>query len=183
VANRHALLIGVPHYDDDEFNEPRLADAVRSDLAAMRAALDQSGYAVTECGTVDAERGGATRNRIIGAIKTACANAPDGGVLLIYFSGHGVAVGGQDYLVPADVYRTDGQPDTDSMVPVIPLSSLAACHARLVVFFVDACRDDSSQEQPSAERSLRARDGLGRRAGLPVRRDRQRLHPGPRSGA
>ena len=49
MATRHALLIGVPHYDDDDFNEPRLADAVRSDVAAMRAALDQSGYAITDC--------------------------------------------------------------------------------------------------------------------------------------
>ena len=57
MANRHALLIGVPHYDDDDFNEPRLADAVRSDVAAMRAALKQSHYLIEECPTPGAEGG------------------------------------------------------------------------------------------------------------------------------
>jgi hypothetical protein len=39
VSNRHALLIGVPRYDHDEFNAPRLEAAVRCDIDAMRAAL------------------------------------------------------------------------------------------------------------------------------------------------
>jgi hypothetical protein len=153
VANRHALLIGVPDYDDDDFNEPRLANAVRSDVAAMRAALEQSGYEkITECGTADAERGGATPNRIKQSIEAACANVPPGGVLLIYFSGHGLTVDGRDYLVATDSYRPRGgrqagqplpSPAVDTMVPVVPeLHVLAACRAALVVFFVDACRNE-----------------------------------------
>ena len=92
MANRHALLIGVPRYDDEEFNDERLEAAVRSDIAAMRAALVQSDYTITECGIGNADRGGATLSRINRAIEEACAKAPAGGVLLIYFSGHGVTV-------------------------------------------------------------------------------------------
>jgi hypothetical protein len=171
VRNRHALVIGVPCYDDDDFNtDPRLADAVRCDVAAMRAALEPSGYAITECGTTDADRGGATLNRINQAIEDACLTAPAGGVLLIYFSGHGVTVGGRDYLVPSDAYRPKSRvsarprpgdrpgpspaavPAVRSLVPVVPDPDvLADCRARLVVVFVDACRNDQAGVVPSAE--------------------------------
>jgi hypothetical protein len=179
VTNRHALVIGVPRYDDDDFNtDSRLADAVRCDVAAMRAALEPSGYAITECGTTDADRGEATLNRINQAIEDACLTAPPGGVLLIYFSGHGVTVGGRDYLLPSDAYRPrsrpsarpqpEGRPDLSparpiaapfseppavrSLVPVVPeLDVLADCRARLVAVFVDACRNDQAGAQPSAE--------------------------------
>ena len=69
MGNRHALLIGVPRYDDEEFNLERLEAAVRCDIAAMRAALDQSDYTITECGIGNAERGGATLSRINHAIE------------------------------------------------------------------------------------------------------------------
>jgi hypothetical protein len=141
VANRHALLIGVPHYEDPEFDDDRLAAAVKADISTMRTALDQSGYDVADCGM--GESGGeATPTRIRRAIRKACADVPAGGVLFIYFSGHGVTVNGEDFLVPTDAYRADIWSDLNSLVPVIPAESLATCRASLVVFFVDACRTD-----------------------------------------
>jgi hypothetical protein len=145
VSNRQALLIGVPRYEDPEFEDARLGAAVMADIAAMRVALEQSGYEITDSGTNEAH-GEATPTRMRRAIRTACANAPVGGVLLIYFSGHGVSIDGRDYLVPSDAYRADVRSDADSLVPVIPAESLAACKASLVVFFVDACRTDPAQE-------------------------------------
>ena len=174
MAERHAVLIGVPRYDDDEFNDRRLANAVHADVSAMRAALAQSGYAITECGTEDAAHGEATLNRINQAIEEACANTPVGGVLLIYFSGHGVTIGRTDYLVPRDAYRSKpprpgtGQDGTDrsaarvpaalnerSLVRLVPDPKVfEECRARLVVFFTDACRNDpASDEQFSASRA------------------------------
>ena len=152
MATRHALLIGVPCYEDPEFEDARLAAAVTADIAAMRAALEPSGYEVADCG-IDETRGEATRTRIRRAIKAACASAPVGGVLLIYYSGHGLRVDGQDYLVPTDAYRADVKSDVDSLVPVIPTDSLAACQASLVVFLVDACRTDPEQDEVANPRS------------------------------
>ena len=157
MVNRHALLIGVPRYDDAAFNDERLGAAVASDVRTMRVALEQSHYEIADCGPDEAERGGATLNRITQAIEEACASAPSGGVLLIYFSGHGVTVGGRDYLVPSDAYRPRGNragvsqpaslPAIRSLVPVVPhLDVLASCRAALVVFFVDACRHDPAQD-------------------------------------
>jgi len=151
VANRQALLIGVPHYEDPEFDDARLGAAVAADIVAIRAALEQSGYDITDCG-IDEARGEATPTRIRRAIKTACADAPVGGVLVIYFSGHGVTISGHDYLVPTDAYRADVRSDVNSLVPVIPAESLAACRASLVVFFVDACRTDPAQEDAAGSR-------------------------------
>jgi len=152
VTNRHALLIGVPHYEDPEFDDARLGAAVTADIAGMHAALDPSGYDITDCGMGEG-RGEATPTRIRRAIKTACADVPAGDVLLIYFSGHGETINGQDYLVPTDAYRADVRSDVASLVPVIPTESLAACRASLVVFFVDACRNDPAQEEATEPRS------------------------------
>jgi hypothetical protein len=162
VANRHALLIGVPRYDLGELNDPRLADAVRCDIDAMRTALRQSDYKITECGMSDSGRGQASLNHINQAIEEACANVPAGGVLLVYFSGHGIAEAGTDYLVPSDAYlpgggRSADRPSLRSLVKVIPPDEvLRDCRARLVVFFVDACRNESAigkwaESRPSVE--------------------------------
>jgi hypothetical protein len=148
VAERRALLIGVPHCDDVTFDD--MGAVVQSDVRAMRDALAPSGFDVVECGIDDAH-GGASPNRINKAIKTASADVPEGGVLLIYFSGHGVTIDGQDYLVPSDAYRTDDGLVADSLVPLIPASSIAACRARVVIFFVDACRNDPTEARPAGK--------------------------------
>ena len=125
MVNRHALLIGVPRYDRDEFNDPRLDAAVHRDIDAMRAALKQSDYKFTECGLADSEAGQASLNHVNQAIEEACANAPVDSVLLVYFSGHGFTEAGTDYLVPSDAYlpgggRSAGRPSLRSLVRVIP---------------------------------------------------------------
>lgn len=163
MSDRHALLIGVPRYDDDRLNDDvRLADAVRSDIKAMREALEASGYLVSECGL--REEGGATLSRIRGAIEKACAAVPADGVLVVFFSGHGIAIDGVDYLVPSDAYRKraaassgEQRPRSGPTRPPLARSGLLRvvpdeenddflrdCQARLVVFIVDACRDEES---------------------------------------
>jgi Caspase domain len=155
VSNRNALLIGVPRYDQDDFNAPRLDAAVRCDIDAMRAALKQSDYLITECGT-EASSDQASLNRINQKIEEACASAPAGSVLLVYFSGHGLSEAGTDYLVPSDAYlqggnRAPGRPSLRSLVKVVPPDEvLRDCRASLVVFFVDACRNESDTDAPDA---------------------------------
>jgi hypothetical protein len=162
MSSRHALLIGVPRYDDVHLNaDPHLGDAVRNDVAAMRTALKASGYEkIAECGVGNGDAENASPSRIRRAIEEACATVPDGGVLLLYFSGHGVTEDGVDYLIPSDAWRRTRQPGADDAelpplqgaLPVVPDDYvLASCRARLVVFFVDACRDDQSSIQPVAE--------------------------------
>ncbi|MEV6482816.1 caspase family protein [Streptomyces sp. NPDC051576] len=134
VTQRQALLIGVPQCDDATFSP--ISQVVRNDLEKMRSALTLSSYSVDSIGEDTLDPSG---NRIRAAIRKACAGAPEGSVLLLYFSGHGVSIDGVDYLVPSDAFREGGELILDSLVPVIP--DLSHCQAKLVVFFVDACRD------------------------------------------
>ncbi|MBN6055206.1 caspase family protein, partial [Nonomuraea sp. RK-328] len=118
----------------------------------MRQALEQSGYAEVE--TFGVEQGEEpTANRIRKRIRRACEAVPEGGVLLLYFSGHGISVDGADYLVPSDAERERGAaaPAVPELVPVVP-ADLERCRARLVVFFVDACRDDPARDHDPAVR-------------------------------
>jgi hypothetical protein len=132
---------GVPTCDDDRFSD--IGDVVRTDVQSMRRALEPSGYSVTTIGVEDGSPE-PTRTRIGRAIRSACRQVPRDGVLLIYFSGHGVTVDGHDFLVPSDADRDGDAHDPQTLVPVIP-EDLTDCRARLVVFFVDACRDDPAQ--------------------------------------
>ncbi|WP_422769062.1 HD domain-containing protein [Plantactinospora sp. WMMC1484] len=140
MAGRAALLVGVPSYDNDLFET--MPHVIAADMRRMTEALVQSGYTIARCGT---EQGGvaATFNGITGAMKQAFREAPEGGVLVVYYSGHGVVVDGRSYLVPKDAYGGPKGPDPESLVPLVP-RGLDECRAKLVVFFVDACRNNLS---------------------------------------
>jgi Caspase domain len=141
VSDRSALLIGVPFCDRDLF--PALAEVVAADVARMREALGQSGYEVRHCGVGDVSGQEPTGNRIRAAMMKALREAPPGGVLLIYFSGHGVTVGGRSYLVPQDAYAGPDGPDPQGLVPLVP-AGVENCPAQLVLLVADSCRDDGN---------------------------------------
>ncbi|WP_409463652.1 caspase family protein [Amycolatopsis sp. GA6-003] len=141
MADRLALLIGVPSCDNDLFEA--LPDVVAADVRRMADVLAQSSYEVRYCGVGDESGREPTGNRIRSATMKAFRDVATGGTLLLYFSGHGVAVDGKGYLVPQDAYTGPNGPDPECLVSLIP-SRLGECRASLVVFAVDACRDDLS---------------------------------------
>lgn len=151
MEDRRALLIGIPGCDNPELFEPIPEKTVRADITRMARALGESGYEVTVLGVrpddgtpVDTYiEEPPTKNTCLDAIQTACGSVPEGGTLVIYFSGHGVRVGGADYLVPKDVSRPgpDGGPNPRRLIPVNFVEEPAQCKARTVVCFIDACRD------------------------------------------
>ncbi|GLX93227.1 hypothetical protein Hesp01_11770 [Herbidospora sp. NBRC 101105] len=57
-----------------------------------------------------------------------------------------MTIDGDDFLVPSDAYCDPDSPtpDPESLVPLVPLN-IAECRARLVLFFVDACRDTPNE--------------------------------------
>lgn len=150
MTDRRALLIGVPRCDDETFSE--IADVVRTDIRNIQSALASSAYSIESMGANE-DSPEPSGSRIRGAVKRACADAPAGSVLLLYFSGHGVSIDGQDYLVPSDAYREPGSPvpDLDSLVAAVP-SDLHNCRAKLVLFFVDACRDAPAESRAEGPR-------------------------------
>ncbi len=142
MTDRLAVLIGVPSCDRDLF--PAIPHVVAADVARMSEALASSGYTIRHCGAGDASEAVPSRNRIRGAILEACDQVADGGILLLYFSGHGVVIDGKSYLVPQDpIAHRDGSLDPGSLVPIMP-PGIEYCRAKMVVFCVDACREDAA---------------------------------------
>jgi hypothetical protein len=139
VTDRAALLIGIPSCDVDLFAP--MSEVVGADIQRMSDALSQSGYEIRHCGVGDSSGQEPTGNRIRAAVSKALREAPPGGVLVVYFSGHGVVVDGQSWLVPQDAYTGPAGPEVESLVPVVP-RDLSQCPARLVLFIIDACRND-----------------------------------------
>ncbi|WP_256725298.1 HD domain-containing protein, partial [Streptomyces acidiscabies] len=121
-----------------EVLEP-LGETVGADLRLLEATLRASGYDVE----VLADAG---RSRIKVTIDQTARQVPAGGTLLVYFSGHGVRVGGADYLVPADaIAPADGvwsEVHLDSLVSANISPLLKDCAAETVLWFVDACRNE-----------------------------------------
>ncbi|MFC8534858.1 caspase family protein [Streptomyces sp. NPDC057249] len=149
--SRQALIIAVPQYElSDHF--PDLTQAVVKDTELLDSALRSSGYTVETLG-LTADRP-ALRSRIISAISRVCCTAPEGGTVLIHFTGHGLSVDGSDYLVPSEAqlnWSTDPpHVDVAGLIGLDLTTLLRGCRAGTVLLTVDACRD----VQPDAEASF-----------------------------
>ncbi|MER8029360.1 caspase family protein [Streptomyces bauhiniae] len=147
TVRRHAVLIGVGETPDAQRRFASLTDVVTKDLDALAEQLTASGYGVT------ALRPGGERPVDKGAITSALEGAAqrDCDLLLVYFTGHGVHLNGEDYLVPASALApepggqwTDGR--RESLLPLDVSRYLARCRAESVVLVVDACRDGQPEE-------------------------------------
>ncbi|MER7763154.1 caspase family protein [Streptomyces sp. NPDC097619] len=138
AADRRALLIGVPEVPAAAGTFPSLDRAVPADLRLLETALTEAGF------TVDT-RLGTGRSATAVALTEAARAVPEGGLLLLYFSGHGVRLGDVDHLVPADALApADGEWTTahrESLLPADIGTHLADCRAGTVLWIIDACRD------------------------------------------
>jgi len=141
VRERYALVVGIDKYQDEAIAD--LEEAV-SDATEMGAALGRLGFEVKTL--VD----GATKARLKRAVCQLCSGKDRGDLLLFYFAGHGVALGGQKQAALVvqdaalnDVERTLSEGDSwDEVDSVITqrwlVQTLKAASARVVVI-LDAC--------------------------------------------
>nr|WP_112472422.1 caspase family protein [Streptomyces sp. ST1020] len=143
VQARRALLIGVGRAPETVGVLEPLEETVGSDLRLLETTLRASGYDVEVLSD-------AGRSRIKVTIDQTARQVPSGGTLLVYFSGHGVRVGGADYLVPSDaIAPADGvwsEVHLDSLVSANISPLLKGCAAETVLWFVDACRNELDGE-------------------------------------
>jgi multidrug efflux pump subunit AcrA (membrane-fusion protein) len=127
------------------------------DAAAIAAALRGVGFqTVTLAGDL-------SREKFVDALRTFAAAAEKADWAVVYFAGHGIEVGGVNYLVPVDAKLAsdrDAQYDAVSLEQVVGAVE-AAKKMRLVI--VDACRENPFAQQMKrtvASRSISR--GLGR---------------------
>jgi phosphate transport system substrate-binding protein len=129
-----ALVIGNDQYD----HVPRLERAV-NDAEAVGAAFEHLGFTVTLAKNV----GFAGFAQTVAAFE---AKIQPGDLVALHYSGHGVAIGGRNYLVPVDMIAPE--PGQESLVARLAVDAGALIdemrerNPKLVFAILDACRDN-----------------------------------------
>lgn len=151
-ARRVALVIGINDYKEI----PKLEKAV-GDATVMTETLTKLGFEVTR--VLDADR--RTLNL---AIADFTAGLTPDDTAVVHFSGHGVEIDGENYLLPADVPKPrDGRQDAVKYEAIglqRLIGQLAQSGARTRLFIIDACRDNPFEQ--AGVRSVGSSRGLAR---------------------
>jgi hypothetical protein len=152
LGTRVALVIGNSHYSAVGHlpNPPR-------DAAVLARSLREAGFKTVQ---VENDLGSEAMRR---ALRDFSAEAARADWAVIYYAGHGIEIGGQNYLVPIDARLKS---DRDVQFETVPLEQVltsieGARKLRLVI--LDACRDNPFAQQMT--RSLASRSvgrGLAR---------------------
>lgn len=133
-AARRALVIGINEYREVS----RLQKAV-GDANAVRTALEAVGFQVDAA--LDADR-----RTFNAAVAAFVGKIQPGDVAVVHYSGHGVELDNENYLLPADIPKP-GKGGRDFLKSeAIRLQELVmrvkSAGARTQIFIVDACRDN-----------------------------------------
>ena len=152
AADKVALVIGV----NDYANVPKLEKAV-GDADAVGAKLRNLGFDVAISLNPD-------RGTLVRALADLRSRARGASVVVVHFSGHGVAVDGENYLLPVDVSKPgmDKQlleDESISQSQLIQKLTPDKGESRSLVLIIDACRDNPYME---ATRSVGTERGLSR---------------------
>ena len=149
AEKRVALVIG----NSDYAKVGRLANPQR-DADAIAALLAKLGFSLS----------GARTDLPLSAFKRALADfeieAADADTAVIYYSGHGIQVGGEDYLVPIDAELARDIDVPDETVPLERAEQAVAGAERLGLVILDACRDNPFLAQMKMTRRGSASRGL-----------------------
>ena len=131
MAFRKALVIGIDGYK----HIPRLATA-RQDAQAMTSSLSAAGFTVSQYLDIG-------EKDMRAALRKFAAEVEGGDEVAIFFAGHGVQLGGLNYLIPMDVSgESEGQLREDAIPLQRILDDMNDRKAKLTLAVIDACRDN-----------------------------------------
>ncbi|WP_315838388.1 caspase family protein [Bradyrhizobium prioriisuperbiae] len=137
VAERRvALVIGNSAYR----NAPRLPNPAR-DAAGVADALRRVGFATV---TLETDL---PRDKLTEALRAFAQLADEADWALVYYAGHGIELGGANYLVPVDAKLSA---DRDIGFEAVPLESVLSAvegAKKLRIVVLDACRDNPFASQ------------------------------------
>lgn len=162
AEKRVALVMGA---DDYKTIRP-LSNAV-NDALAIEKALEKLGFEVTLESNRDLKR----MRRALEDFREDSAGAD---VALVFFAGHGVEIGGQNFLLPTDAKAGSAEGLKSSALPLDEIRATIAETGKVGLIMLDACRNDpfgggggdaSSRSAAVVEEGpapLDVRPGLGR---------------------
>jgi hypothetical protein len=130
-ANRKALVIGNDLYT----NVSKLNNA-GADANAMAIALEQVGYKVYKHLNVD-------EKKFKQVIREFRSNVQGGDEVLVYYAGHGVQIGSNNYLLPIDIKGEQEEQVKDEAILLQKiLDELEEKKTKFALAVIDACRDN-----------------------------------------
>ena len=146
AETRVALVVGNSSYA----HGGRLPNPT-NDAAAVAQALRQVGFTVTA-------RSDLGKQQFEEALKTFTRDAASADVAVVYYAGHGMEMGGTNYLVPVDaVLAADSDVDFEAVPLDLVLRSVDGAK-RIKVVILDACRNnpfaDAMKRTAGASRSI-----------------------------
>ncbi|HHB93577.1 MAG TPA: caspase family protein [Campylobacterales bacterium] len=133
TEQRVALVIGNNNYQGDRL--PKLINPI-NDAMAIKNILEHKGFDV-----IYQEDGGIREMRKV--LSTFYKKIAKGGVGFFYFSGHGIEVEGQNYIIPIDA-KIEEKSDTEYEAIALGKITKRMQNAknRLNIVVLDACRND-----------------------------------------
>jgi Caspase domain len=150
AARKLALVIGINNYRD----VPKLEKAV-GDATAIGQALTTLGFEVSTALDMDRRSLNLALAKLYGSIEP-------GDTVLIHYSGHGVQIESDNYLLPADVPAPDdGNAEllkSESIRLLTLVDTITAKGAGATILIIDACRDNPFAT--GGKRSIGATRGL-----------------------
>ncbi len=157
-ADRIALVIGNNSYPNLS-SDQQLAKAV-NDSRTMAEALEAIGFSVIRGENLD-------RQSMVDRIFAFTQRIKPGDTALLFYAGHGVAIGGGNYLLPSDVRAANPGEEARVRAMAIGEADIIADvqdrKAKVAVLMLDACRDNPFK-QPGLTRSAGGAKGLARGA-------------------
>jgi Caspase domain len=152
-AAKLAFVVGVDRYDNLEAHA-QLKRAV-NDARSVAGTFSALGYAVTQQQDL-------TRSQFNAAWQTFLDTVSPGDEIALYYSGHGIEIDGQNYLLPRNIpkvrYGRETQIKRESIALQEVLSDLRRKKPRVSLIILDACRDHPLV--PPELRSTAASGGL-----------------------
>ena len=127
---RVALVIGNSAYQ----NAPTLPNPKR-DAQAIAASLKQGGYTVVSANDV----GNLQFKRAVRQFEDAAANAE---VAVVFYAGHGIEIGGINYMIPVDAKLASDRDAEDEAITLDRIVSSVDGAKQLGLVILDACRDN-----------------------------------------
>lgn len=128
---RFALVLANESYENKALTN------ILNDARSMSRTLEQLGFDVTS--GLDQ-----TRSGMFSALRTFRDKLTPGCIALVYYSGHGAQVGGENYLIPVnnvDLEKASDLPDEAMPLGRI-LDALGKSDGQLNLIILDACRDN-----------------------------------------
>jgi hypothetical protein len=151
---RVALIVGNSTYQ----TVPRLPNPSR-DANAVAQMFRDAGFDTVD---VQLNVGNLEFKRSIRKFEAAADQAD---IAVVYYAGHGLEIGGNNYLIPVDARLASDRDADDEAIPLERLVSSADGARRLRLVILDACRDNPFISTMRRERKVASRavvSGLGK---------------------